>query len=86
MPEKTTFRCSDFSRQKKFTSDSWPLKHINIHNPEHLQVTNQQNLTILRGPQHVEPGQHHEIGTKKHSVEDFDAFSYIEHAENNTDF
>jgi hypothetical protein len=79
------FRCAEFSCGKKFSSDSWQLKHIKLHHPEHLQVARQKNLTIRSVHQRVEPAQRREINAKKDSVEDFDAFPYLKHVENIAD-
>jgi len=77
IPEKTPFRCPEFSCRKKFTSDSWQLKHIKVHHPEHLQVASQKNLTIRSALRSVEPAQRREFNDTKDSGQDLDTFPYL---------
>jgi len=83
MAEKTPFRSHEFSWRREFTSDRWRLKHIKFHHPEHLQVA--KNLAVSRAPRRVEPAQRREFNTNNDSVEDLDAFNYLDHVENIAD-
>jgi hypothetical protein len=79
MQEKTLSRCPQFSCRKMFTSDSWLLKHIKLHHPEHLQVA--KNLAVRSVPQCVDATQGGDLNTNKDSVEDLDVYPYLEHIE-----
>jgi hypothetical protein len=79
MPDKTLFCCLAFSCQKNFTSDSWRLKHIQLNDPEHLQVA--KILTVHSAPRHGARAQPREFNAHKDSIEDFDTFPYIEQVE-----
>jgi len=83
MPEKTPFRCPEFSCRKKFTSDSWQLKHIKLHHPGHLQVAT--NLTVCSAPRRGVTAQRPELNPNKDSVEDLDMFLYLKYVENIAD-
>jgi len=61
------------------------IKHIKLHNPGHLQVALQKNLTISRMPRRIEPAQFHAFNTTNDSVEDLDAFPYLGHVEDIAD-
>jgi len=76
MPEQTTFHCSKFSCQTKFTPDSWQLEHTKLHHPEHLQVA--KNLTVCSSPRRVEPAPRCDFNANKDSGEDLVVFAYIE--------
>jgi len=80
-PEKSPFRCPQCSRHERFTSDSWRLKHINLHDPEHHQVECQKIVTMHSIPHHVEPTQRHESNGTSDSVEKLDICSYLDHLE-----
>ena len=79
LTEKTELCCPKCSCRKKFTSDNWQLEHIRLHHPEHLHVSN--NLTVHSTPRRFESGGHPELNPNTDSVEDFDAFPYLEHIE-----
>jgi len=83
MPEKTPSRCTEFSCQKKFTSDSWRLKHISLHHPEHLQVA--KSLNVRSALRRVESAQRRELNANKDSLNEMDAALYIENFENIAD-
>jgi hypothetical protein len=88
MPEKTHFGGRKFSCRKKFTSCSWRIKHFKSHHPDHIQVENQQNLTVRTMPQHVESAHSHDFSANNDLVDDIDAFPSFVHIEiiSNWDF
>jgi len=85
MPEMPRFRCPECSSQKKFTSETWPLKHIKLHLPEHLQVAHTKNLSLRTVPRQLRHSEHHEYNTKKDSMEDLDVFLYFDQVEHISD-
>jgi hypothetical protein len=62
-----------------FTSANWQLKHIKLHHPEHLHVSN--NLTVRSTHSRIEPGQHPQFNPDTDSVEDLDAIPPLEQIE-----
>jgi len=82
MHEKTPFCCPEYPCRKKFTSVSWALKHIKLHNSEHLQVACLRNLTIPSSPRRIEPTKPCELILNNDSVKDLDGYPYLEHVEN----
>ena len=85
VPEKTAFSGPEFSCRKKFTSDSWRLKHNKVHPPEHLHVECQKNVTIHSAPRCIELAQAAESNANKESIEAWDAFPYLPPVENVAD-
>jgi hypothetical protein len=85
MPEKTPFRCPEFSCRKKFTSDSWRLYNIKQHHSEHIQVAHKKNLTVRCAPRRIESAQHCALNANKDSVKHVNVFPYPEHFENIAD-
>jgi hypothetical protein len=81
LPEMTPFCYPKFSCWKKFTLDSWGLKHIKIHHPEQLQDACQKNQTFLSALRLVKPTQCREITPNNGSPGDLHVFSELRHLE-----
>jgi len=85
MPGKTPVRWPEYSCSKKFTSDSWRLKHIKLQHPAHRQVAHQKNMAIRSTQRRIQPAQCCEFNPNIDSVEDLNTFPYLEHLQNNAE-
>jgi hypothetical protein len=81
MPVKLILRCPANNCRKKFQSDTWRLRHIRTHHPEHaepgLKTSHARVVPIAQ--RRRRPVRPREFNANKDPVEDPDALPYIEH-------